>query len=264
MQQLRYFVIDAFASEVFRGNPAGVCPLDDWLPDSLLQAIATENNLSETAFFVPNPAGYRLRWFTPTQEVSLCGHATLAAAFTIFTRLRPDLTEICFESVSGPLFVRRQPRELLELDFPAFAAVPEASPPTELLEGLGVKPLCVLRCEPNYYVIVENEEMVRATKPNFHLLSALHPYGVAVSARGRQADFVSRYFAPSYGVPEDPVTGSMHCALAPYWADVLGKSTLRASQASARGGELLCNVVGNRVRLAGRAAGYLEGTITVG
>jgi PhzF family phenazine biosynthesis protein len=263
MQRLRYFVINAFASEVFRGNPAGVCPLDAWLPDPLLQAIAAENNLSETAFFVPNQTGYRLRWFTPTQEVSLCGHATLAAAFTIFTHLRPELAEICFESASGPLFVRRQQGGLLELDFPALAAEPQTSPPAELLAGLGVEARSVLRREPNYYVIVETEEIVRAVKPNLHLLSGLHPYGVALSARGRQFDFVSRYFAPSYGIPEDPVTGSIHCALAPYWAKILGKSTLRAFQASARGGELLCRMEGERVRLAGRAAAYLEGTIAI-
>ncbi|MCI0538923.1 MAG: PhzF family phenazine biosynthesis protein [Verrucomicrobiales bacterium] len=261
MQRLRYFVIDAFATEVFRGNPAGVCPLDAWLPDSLLQAIAAENNLSETAFFVPDETGYRLRWFTPTQEVPLCGHATLAAAFTIFTLIRPDLAEICFQSASGPLFVRHLQWNSLELNFPALAAEPDASPPGELLAGLGVEPRCILRSDQNYYVIVDSEEIVRAAKPNLQLLSTLHPRGVALSARGEQGDFVSRYFAPSYGIPEDPVTGSIHCALAPYWAKQLGKSTLRAHQASARGGDLLCTVAGDRVRLAGRAMPYLEGTI---
>jgi PhzF family phenazine biosynthesis protein len=257
-------VVDAFASRVFQGNPAGVCPLERWLPDGLLQAIAAENNLAETAFFVPDGEAYRLRWFTPTQEVPLCGHATIAAAFAIFARLRPELEEISFLTLSGRLTVRRD-GEWLELELPRYDPVEVEQSPAALVAGLGTEPKAVLRVEedPNYYVILADEGAIRALRPRHDVLATLHPYGVAVSAPGHDADFVSRYFAPSYGIPEDPVTGSIHAGLTPYWAARLGRSTMRAAQLSPRGGELRCRLGADRVHLAGRAAGYLEGTITV-
>ena len=264
-QKLRYFVVDAFGSQVFQGNPAGVCPLEAWLPDDLLQAIAAENNLSETAFFVPDGAGYHLRWFTPAQEVPLCGHATLAAGHTILTRLRPELDEVGFQTLSGPLRVRRD-GDWFELDLPSYTLVRVDSPPAALAEGLGIEVREVFEVkgkDPNYYVIVDDEATVRGLRPRFDVLATLHPQAVAVSAPGRKADFVSRYFAPGFGIPEDPVTGSTHAALTPYWAECLGRTTLSAAQLSRRGGELRCRVVGDRVRVAGRAAPYLEGTITV-
>jgi PhzF family phenazine biosynthesis protein len=264
MERLPYFVVDAFASHVFQGNPAGVCPLDRWLPDSLLLAIAAENNLSETAFFVPAEDGYHLRWFTPTQEVRLCGHATLATAFTIFTRLQPELREVRFRTLSGPLTVRRD-EEWLELDLPRYTPVRLEQLPSALEAGLGIEVGEVFGAtqDPNYYVIVADEETVRGVRPQLDILASLHPHGVAVSAPGRSADFVSRYFAPSYGIPEDPVTGSIHAALTPYWAARLGRSIMCAAQVSRRGGELRCRLAAERVYVAGRAAAYLEGTITV-
>ena len=264
MQQLPYFVVDAFASRLFQGNPAGVCMLHSWLPDKQLQAIAAENNLSETAFFVPHGSAYRLRWFTPTAEVPLCGHATLATAFAIVKHLSPELTEVRFDTRSGILTVRRD-GEWYELDLPLYAPQPAGQPPGELEAGLGVEASEILTTEQdfNYYVVVADEETVGALHPSFETLAGLHPYGVAVTAPGRRTDFVSRYFAPSYGVPEDPVTGSTHAALVPYWADRLQRTSLSAAQLSARGGELRCRVQDDRVRVAGQAVTYLEGTIFV-
>ncbi len=264
MQQIPYFVVDAFASRVFQGNPAGVCPLERWLPDEELQAIAAENNLSETAFFVPQDSGYHLRWFTPRTEVPLCGHATLATAFAIVRHLDPALNEIRFQTLSGILTVRRA-GDWYELDLPLYAPQPLQQPPAELEAGLGVEASEILCTEQdsNYYVVVAGEETVRALQPRFEVLARLHPFGVAVTARGRSTDFVSRYFAPSYGIPEDPVTGSTHAALVPYWAPRLKRTSLTAAQVSARGGELRCRLVNKRVRVAGQATTYLEGTIIV-
>lgn len=264
LERLPYFAIDAFASEVFQGNPAGVCPLERWLPDRLLQAIAAENNLAETAFFVPAKAGYHLRWFTPIQEVPLCGHATIAAAFVILTRLHPELQDVQFQTLSGPLTVRRD-QEWFELDLPRYTPIQVEHPPSVLAAGLGVEASVVLRVEedPNYYVIVADEETVLGVRPQLDVLAGLHPYGVAVSAPGRRADFVSRYFAPSYGIPEDSVTGSIHAPLTVYWAARLGRATLHAAQLSRRGGDLRCRLTAERVSVAGRAVAYLDGTITV-
>lgn len=264
--QLRLYQIDAFAGELFEGNPAAVCPLEGWLPDSVLQAIAAENNLSETAFFAPLAKGgaYRLRWFTPQQEVPLCGHATLATAFVVFTEMAPERTAVTFESASGRLTVRRR-EGLLVMDFPALAMAVCPEPPADLVAGLGREPAAVYRVEAdaNYFAIYDDEEAVRSLAPDLGRLAALHPYGVAVSAPGREADCVSRYFAPSYGIPEDPVTGSIHCALVPYWAERLGRARIHAVQASARGGALFCTDRGERVEIGGTAVKYLEGTITL-
>jgi PhzF family phenazine biosynthesis protein len=251
---------------VFAGNPAAVCPLDGWLADPLLQAIATENNLSETAFFIGRGGQYDLRWFTPTTEVDLCGHATLASAYVIFNYLERDQPRASFQTRSGELTVKRED-DLLVMDFPAHRAAP-CEAPAELLRGLGQPPREILLArespgQMNYLAVYESEAEVRALQPDIALLGKLERTGVIVSAPGRTADFVSRYFAPSFGVPEDPVTGSTHCTLTPYWAARLGKTQLRAEQVSARGGELLCRDQTDRVVIAGRAARYLEGRIYV-
>ena len=262
--RLPYFVVDAFASAVFRGNPAGVCPLERWLPEETLQSIAAENNLAETAFFVAEERGYHLRWFTPTQEVPLCGHATLASAFVVFTRLRPELREVHFQTLSGPLSVVRD-GDWLMLDLPRYSPVHSQDKLVDLERGLGVHVIEAFRVDddPNYFAVVADAETVRQVHPRLDVLAQLHPYGVAVTAPGENADFVSRYFAPSYGIAEDPATGSIHAALTPYWSAQLHRTTMRALQLSHRGGELRCELLDQRVRVAGQAFEYLEGHITV-
>jgi PhzF family phenazine biosynthesis protein len=264
MVKLRMYQVDAFADRVFRGNPAAVVPLNQWLDDSQLQGIATENNLSETAFFVPKNDKYHLRWFTPTEEVPLCGHATLAAAFIIFTVLKPSKNSVRFDTLSGELGVDRD-GELLILDFPS-RPPQSCKAPTVLIEGLGQKPEEVLKTsmDRNYYAVFNTEEQILALQPNLMQLEQLHPYGVVVTAIGNTSDFVSRYFVPSYGIPEDPVTGSTHCALVPYWSNRLGKTKLFARQVSKRGGELNCELLDNRVAIGGKAVQYLEGDIYIG
>lgn len=254
------YQIDAFASRAFAGNPAAVCPLDGWPEDGLLQAIAQENNLSETAFFVPEGDGFRIRWFTPVTEVDLCGHATLAAAFVIFNTQPGRSGEVVFESHSGLLRVRRD-GEWLVLDFPAEAVQPCATP-AALLDGLGVAPLMVL-AGTDYLVLLADEVAVRALRPDMRHLERLDRRGVIVTAPGREADFVSRFFAPRCGIDEDPVTGSAHCVLTPFWAGRLGRQRLRAQQLSRRGGELWCELRGERVAIAGQAVQYLVGQITL-
>lgn len=258
--QLNLFHIDAFTSRVFAGNPAAVCPLDQWLDDALMQAIAAENNLSETAFFVPEGDQYALRWFTPTSEVDLCGHATLATAFVIFTELEPERERVTFSSRSGPLNVRRDGTRLV-LDFPSRPPEPCAAPAT-LIEALGSAPREVLAAR-DYLAIYDNEEQVRALRPDMRLLERLDREAVIVTAPGLEADFVSRFFAPQHGIDEDPVTGSAHCTLIPYWSRRLGRSRLYALQVSARRGELFCEDHGARVDIAGMAVKYLSGTIVI-
>lgn len=255
------YQIDAFTSRVFSGNPAAVCPLEDWLDDAQLQAIAAENNLSETAFFLRKGDGYELRWFTPVCEVELCGHATLASAYVLFERLGHRGEVITFRTrYSGTLTVRRD-GDLLAMDFPAWPLEP-GDPPEALLRGLGVTPIETWVSD-YYLVALGSEADVRSLRPDVEPLRELHPRCVIITARGGDCDFVSRFFAPSYGIPEDPVTGSAHCALTPYWSKRLGKTKLHALQVSPRGGELFCEDRGERVGIAGRAAAYLEGTITV-
>jgi predicted PhzF superfamily epimerase YddE/YHI9 len=257
------FHVDAFTSEPFAGNPAAVCPLAGWLDDSWLQAVAAENNLSETAFFVPRGDAYELRWFTPRCEVRLCGHATLASAFVVLRILEPKRDSVRFETChSGALTVSRE-GELLVMDFPALTPWPCVAPPPALLEGLGKVPGSVVQIEDNYFAVYAREEDVRGIRPDFRLLERLHPAGVAITAPGDNSDFVSRYFAPSYGVPEDPVTGSTHCSLAPYWAQRLGKTSLHARQVSERGGEIWCEVRGERVLLKGNAVLTLRGELLI-
>jgi PhzF family phenazine biosynthesis protein len=261
--QLRIYQIDAFTSNLFGGNPAAVVPLERWLDDATMQLIATENNLSDTAFFVPQDDGYSIRWFTPMDEVRLCGHATLASAFVIFSILDPGRESVTFDSPSGPLHVHVR-NNRLTLDFPRRDPQP-CDAPAALLHGLGIQPREVFATasDTNYYVVYESEHAVRSLQPDMASLSELHLHGVAVTAPGLDADFVSRYFAPSYGVPEDPVTGSSHCALTPYWSGRLGKTSLHARQVSRRGGELFCELHPERVLISGEAVKYMEGTIDI-
>jgi PhzF family phenazine biosynthesis protein len=261
--RLPLFHVDAFTSRVFGGNPAAVVPLDTWLPDATLQAIALENNLSETAFFVREPAGHHLRWFTPTQEVDLCGHATLASAWVLFERLEPGLTRVEFATRSGTLTVTREAQGLLAMDFPARPPT-ACAPPEGLAEALGAAPLGTLQGSRDLLAVFDSEAQVRSLRPDMARLAALDVFAVVPTARGEDSDFVSRFFGPRVGVPEDPVTGSSHCTLVPYWARVLGKPRLFARQVSARGGELHCEAQGERVRIAGHAALYLEGTLRLG
>jgi PhzF family phenazine biosynthesis protein len=258
--RIRYFHVDAFTGRVFGGNPAGVCPLENWLEDSVLQKIAAENNLSETAFFVREPDGYHLRWFTPTIEVDLCGHATLATAYVLFTELNERGDTIQFRSESGILATRRR-GDLIELDFPSWPPVPCVAPPL-LVDALGAAPLEVLQSR-DYVAVFESEEAIAALAPDMALLTRLDRIAVTVTAPGSDADFVSRFFAPRAGIPEDPVTGSAHCSLIPYWAQRLGKTELFARQISRRGGELYCRDAGERVLIGGRAVMYSRGEIGI-
>jgi len=255
---IQLYQVDAFASRVFEGNPAAVCPLERWLDDATMQAIAAENALSETAFFVPQGGAFALRWFTPTAEVDLCGHATLAAAFVLFTELDFDGDVARFATRSGELRVARE-GDALSLDLPALVAMP-CPAPAGLAEALGRAPREVLVAE-DYVAVFEREEDVRALDPDMDALTRLDRRGVVVTAPGHDVDLVSRYFAPAIGIPEDPVTGSTHASLAPYWAGRLGVRSVRARQVSHRGGELTCRVEGDRVVLVGHAVTYLRGAI---
>ncbi len=252
------YQVDAFASRVFTGNPAAVCPLERWLPDEQMQAIAAENNLPETAFFVPNGDGYHLRWFTPTVEVDLCGHATLASAFVILNKLTPEAKSVQFSSKSGKLVVMRD-GDLLSLDFPA-------RPPAEcdvypgLLAAMGGEPEAVFAAR-EYLVVYATEGEVRNLTPDLAVIAKADRFAVMATAPGREVDFVSRFFAPAQGIPEDPVTGSAYCTLIPYWSRRLRKTKLHAYQASARGGEVWCEDRGDRVTISGKAVQFLEGTI---
>jgi PhzF family phenazine biosynthesis protein len=252
------FQVDAFTANLFGGNPAMVCPLEEWLPDDTLQAIAMENNLSETAFLVKREDGYDLRWFTPAVEVDLCGHATLASAFVVFQFLEPRREEVTFSTASGPLTVTREGSRLA-MDFPARAPEP-VEPCFGLIEALGAQPVEVLAAR-DYLVVYENEDVVRGLEPDMRALLDIDLFAVIVTAPGRRSDFVSRFFAPAKGVDEDPVTGSAHCTLVPYWAKRLRKSKLEARQVSLRGGTLYCEHRGDRVTMAGEAALFLKGQI---
>ena len=261
--QLNLFQVDAFAEHVFAGNPAAVCPLDAWLPEALMQSIAAENNLSETAFFVPEGeegGNYGLRWFTPLKEIDLCGHATLASAHVLFAHLGFAGERLDFSTRSGILRVSRA-GNVLAMDFPAKTVEPCAAP-AALIEGLGAVPREV-HGGRDYLAVFAKEEDVRALAPDPRRLAELDRHGVIVTAPGREVDFVSRFFAPKFGVDEDPVTGSAHCSLTPFWAARLGKTTLEARQVSQRGGRLQCALSGERVILRGRAVTYMTATINV-
>ncbi len=259
------YQIDAFASRVFTGNPAAVCPLEKWLPDTVMQAIAQENNLSETAFFVQEDSGYNIRWFTPTAEVDLCGHATLASAFVLFQRLNFKGDTITFTFRSGSLKVTQRDH-LFSLDFPAQPPEP-CDPPKALLDGLTVEPKDVppeeVLLAEDYIVVYAAGSDVSLCRPDFTLLKGLGARGVAITAPGNDVDFVSRFFAPNVGINEDPVTGSVHCSLTPYWSKRLGKKQMVAHQISQRGGELHCTDAGERILISGQAVEYLKGEITL-
>lgn len=257
---LQIYYIDAFAENLFQGNPAAVIPLRKWLPDDVMQSLAAENNLSETAFFVCNDGCYTIRWFTPVAEVKLCGHATLASAYVLFNELGYNRDTLLFESLSGKLYVTRDDKNII-LNFPAQPPA-KCMVPTELLDGLGVDPVEVLSCE-DYIVVVSDENIVACLEPLFDVLKKVPLRGIIVTAKSRRYDFVVRFFAPKLGVDEDPVTGSAFTQLAPYWAKVLGKSKLVARQISARGGKVICEVAGNRVLISGCAVKYMEGQISV-
>ena len=257
--EIPLFQVDAFTGKVFAGNPAAVCPLKKWLDNSLMQSIALENNLSETAFFVREEIGYRIRWFTPVAEVDLCGHATLASAFVIFNYLNRSVKEVSFDSNSGVLKVAQGNDGLLSMDFPSLPPTP-CTPPDALLQGLGKKPVETLYSEDYMAVFPEPDDVVEL-KPDMIMLSKLDLRGVIVTAKGKDVDFISRFFAPKYGVLEDPVTGSAHSTLIPYWAKHLGKSKLHAHQLSQRGGELFCEDMKKRVKISGNAILYCKGSI---
>jgi PhzF family phenazine biosynthesis protein len=260
--KLRLYQVDAFASRVFGGNPAAVVPLETWLPDVTLQSIANENNLAETAFFVGTDGRYRIRWMTPTSEVDLCGHATLASAWVVFNVLEPGRREVAFASNSGALSVRAE-GERLALDFPSRRPEPVPADALDAVAAaLGRRPSQLLASR-DYLAVFEAEADVRALAPDMARVAALDRMAVIATAPGADCDFVSRFFAPQVGVPEDPVTGSAHCTLVPYWAARLGRAGLFARQVSARGGELWCEDRGERVSIAGQAALYLTGTIEV-
>lgn len=261
--KLTIYQVDAFTSELFGGNPAAVVPLEKWLEDETMLAIAAENNLSETAFFVGSDGKYDIRWFTPTMEVNLCGHATLASAHVLFNELNLQSDRIDFHSdKSGALGVERRGGRLI-LDFPAYK-ITESAPDDALAHALGKAPVKVWSAINNGVMVrLETERDVRELEPDFSALALLGYERVYVTAPGNSSDLASRMFAPKIGINEDPVTGAMHCTLIPYWADELGKNDLFARQVSKPGGELYCELAGDRVKIGGNAVTYLKGEIYV-
>ena len=262
MNPIEIYQVDAFANEVFTGNPAAICPLEEWLPDTMMQNIANENNLAETAFVVNENGEFRIRWFTPTVEVDLCGHATLAAAHVFFNHLDFAEEKINFNSRSGTLSVEKQKGGLLQLDFPVDSYRPSLVP-TTLFRALGIGQATVYAGKTDLLVLLPSQMQVKLLKPNMALLAEMKARGIIVTSVGDEADFVSRFFAPQSGVDEDPVTGSAHTTLIPFWAEKLGKNKLFAQQISARGGELWCELDGERVKIAGKAVTFLIGKIFV-
>lgn len=255
------YQIDAFTNEQFKGNPAAVCPLQEWLPDDVMQKIAAENNLAETAFFVKTEDGYELRWFTPVDEIDLCGHATLASAFVIFTYLDKEIANINFSTKSGILEVSKH-GNLLTMLFPSREGEKCDTIPEELIRGLGKKPLELYKAR-DYMAVYETEQDILDLKLNMNELAKIDALGVIVTAKGNEVDFVSRFFAPNTGIDEDPVTGSAHCTLVPYWKKVLNKNEFTALQVSERGGKLHCEDLGETIKLSGEAVAFLEGVINV-
>jgi PhzF family phenazine biosynthesis protein len=261
--KINLYQIDAFTDKLFAGNPAAVCPLDEWLEDEVLQKIAIENNLAETAFFVKlENDNYHLRWFTPEIEIDLCGHATLASAFVLFEELAYPYDKIIFESKSGLLSVSKTD-DYLELDFPSRPPA-QAELPVAISQALNIQPQEVWKAR-DYLLVYDSEEDIKNLKPNIGQLEQVNidPGGIIVTAKGNEVDFVSRFFTPQASVFEDPVTGSAHCTLVPYWAKKLNKTGFHARQISPRGGELFCNLKGERVYIRGKAIKYLTGTIEI-
>lgn len=256
------YQVDAFTSEVFSGNPAAVCIIEEWLDDNIMQSIALENNLSETAFIMQRDGQFKIRWFTPETEVDLCGHATLASAFVLFEEELIEDNTVTFESQSGPLIVEHLDNGLLSMNFPSRRPIACKKP--EVLEDALDTNVVATLASRDLLVILENEEEVSNLLPNLELLSRIEEYmAVIVSAKGNKVDFVSRFFAPNAGIPEDPVTGSSHCTLIPYWSEQLNKDKLHALQLSPRGGELFCENMGERVVIKGKAVMYMKGEIYI-
>ena len=258
--EISLYQIDAFASKLFEGNPAAVCPLDEWLPDKTMQSIAEENNLSETAFFVPKENGLQIRWFAPKGEVDLCGHATLATAFVLFNILGYKRDKIEFDSRSGLLIVTKD-NERIVMDFPAQPPV-LCDIPKEIVKAFNIAPIECLKSS-DFIVVFEREIDIETAKPDFEQLTKLDLRGVIITAKSSRYDFIARFFAPKYGIPEDPVTGSAYTQLAPYWASKIGSKRFRVKQVSSRGGELTCEIVDDRVLISGKAVKYLEGKINI-
>ena len=260
-KKLRIYQIDAFTKRIFNGNPAAVCVLDEWLDDELMQNIGLENNLSETAFVVPKGDEYEIRWFTPTAEVDLCGHATLASAYALFHYYNHPSDTIIFQSKSrGKLTVTKNEDGSLTLDFPS-DTVSKVELPEALKKAFNINPIECYKGKTDYLLIYSSQEDIENTEPDFNLILNSGVRGVIISAPGNNTDFVSRFFAPQVGVNEDPVTGSAHTSLTPVWSKKLNKAKLSAKQLSQRGGELVCELVGDRVKISGNAVKYLIGEI---
>ncbi|MEK8021140.1 MAG: PhzF family phenazine biosynthesis protein [Candidatus Parabeggiatoa sp.] len=258
--ELPLYQIDAFASKAFEGNPAAVCPLNEWLPDEIMQSIAEENNLSETAFFIPTGNRFHIRWFTPTTEVDLCGHATLATAYVLFNLLGHQSDKLEFDSKSGRLIVTKE-NQWLVMNFPAQPPV-LCDIPTEIIKAFDIPPIECLRSE-DFIVVFEREMDIESAKPDFEQLKKLDLRGVVITAKSSRYDFITRFFAPKYGIPEDPVTGSAYTQLAPYWTAKMGRKRFNVKQISSRGGELSCEQVDDRVLIFGKAIQYLVGKINI-
>lgn len=261
--KLTLYQIDAFTEKVFGGNPAAVCLLDDWIGSGLMQKIAQENNLAETAFIVQKNSTFELRWFTPETEVDLCGHATLASAYVLFNYHGYTENTIRFYSPrSGELLVKKLNSGFMEMDFPTDDNVSIRGIP-EMEKAIGLTPRKTIKGKTDYLLIYNSQQEIEAIAPNMHLLNQLDCRGVIVSAPGEKVDFVSRFFAPQCGIPEDPVTGSAHTTMTPYWSKALGKKKMTAKQLSTRGGDLICEYLGERVKISGKAVPYLIGEIDI-
>ncbi len=258
--EIPIFQVDAFTDTVFRGNPAAVCPLDEWLDDDLLQSVAAENNLSETAFVVGADGEYKIRWFTPALEVDLCGHATLASGYVVMTFLDASRKSVRFDSPSGELVVRRD-GDWYQLDFPS-RPPEECVAPEGLVEALGCDPAGIFKSR-DHLVLLRDQDEVLAVEPDMERMRQVDCFSAIMTAPGDDCDFVSRFFAPRAGVPEDPVTGSSHCTLTPFWAKRLGKTSLSAQQLSSRGGVIKCELQDDRVLMGGQAVLYLQGRISI-
>ena len=260
--KLTIYQVDAFAEKVFQGNPAAVIPLEDWIEDGLMQKIAMENNLSETAFFVKTDSGFHIRWFTPEYEIDLCGHATLASAYVIKNFVEPHLAEINFTTEKAGALRAMAKDGFYTLDFPA--RMPKATDtPPQLYKSLNITTAVEVLKSRDYFVVLPNEEAVANIEPDFTLMKELDTIGVIVTAKSHTADVVSRCFYPGAGIPEDPVTGSAHCNIIPYWSEKLGKKKLSCKQLSQRGGDLDCQLEKDRVLMSGKCVLYLEGEINV-
>jgi PhzF family phenazine biosynthesis protein len=260
--KLTIYQVDAFAQEVFKGNPAAVIPLEDWIDDKLMQHIAMENNLSETAYIVKKDKGYHIRWFTPEYEMDLCGHATLASTYVIRNFLEPHIAEINFTTQKSGVLKAHAKEGMYTLDFPSRMPQP-CGIPDLLLKSIGVSNAVEVLRSRDYFVVLPDENAVKNAEPNYTIMKELDTIGVIITAKGQEADVVSRCFYPGAGIPEDPVTGSAHCNIIPYWSHKLNKQKLFCKQLSARGGDLWCELQGDRVLMSGKCVMYMQGEIDI-